>query len=131
MSENVSKVQQLYAAFGRGEINTILDNVTDDVTWGAETSVPTVPWYEMRHGRGGVGDFFSMLANEVEFDRFEPSIWAEAGDQVFVRIDYQSRYKRNGKGVTSAAVHQLTMRDGKIAKFRAFEDTAAVRDAWV
>jgi ketosteroid isomerase-like protein len=35
MSEtNVQTMQELYAAFGRGEIDTILRSVSDDVTWG-------------------------------------------------------------------------------------------------
>jgi ketosteroid isomerase-like protein len=33
MSENVQKIQTLYEAFGRGDINTILDNLSDGVTW--------------------------------------------------------------------------------------------------
>jgi ketosteroid isomerase-like protein len=130
MSDNVSKLQQMYAAFGRGDINTILENVTDDVTWGTETVVSEVPWYRVRSGREGVGDFFATLAREVDFPRFEPTIFAPVGDQVLVRLDYDYIFKKNGKGATTGAVHQFTLRDGKVSSFRAFEDTAAVRQAW-
>ena len=33
MSELVKKVQDMYAAFGRGDVETILNNTTEDVSW--------------------------------------------------------------------------------------------------
>jgi len=130
MSDNISMLQQMYAAFGRGDINTILANVTEDVDWGTETIVGDVPWYQIRRGVAGVGDFFQTLATEVDFPRFEPSIFAATDDHVFVRVDYDYKFKRNGKSASTGAVHQFTLRDGKVSKFRAFEDTAAIRAAW-
>jgi len=130
MSDNVSKLQQMYAAFGRGDIQALLENMTDDVSWGTDTVVSEVPWYRVRNGRQEVGDFFATLAREVDFERFEPSVFAPAGVDVFVRVDYDYRFKKNGNGAVTGAVHQFTLRDGKVSRFRAFEDTAAVRAAW-
>jgi ketosteroid isomerase-like protein len=130
MSDNVAKIQQMYQAFGAGDIDTLLENVTDDVSWGTETVVSEVPWYRLRDGRDGVGDFFATLAREVDFPKFLPTTFAPVGDDVFVRVDYDYQFKRNGKGASTGAVHQFTLRDGKVSKFRAFEDTAAVRAAW-
>src|SRR5437762_11179040 len=78
MSEqaNVSKLQEMYAAFSRGDVDTILRNVTDDCDWGTESVISAaVPWYIVRHGREGVGDFFSTLASEVDFQSFVPSVF--------------------------------------------------------
>ena len=134
MSEqtNINHLQQLYAAFGRGEIDAIAAACTDDVSWGTDTSVQNeVPWYRIRSGRDGVVDFFSTLANEVDFERFEPNLWAAAGDQVLVRVDYTYRFKKNGKSAAATGIHAFTVRDGKVSQFRAYEDTAKVRDAYV
>lgn len=134
MSEqaNISKLQQLYAAFGRGEIAAIAEACTDDVSWGTDTSVQNeVPWYRIRSGRDGVVDFFTTLASEVDFERFEPNLWAAAGDQVLVRVDYTYRFKKNGKSAASTGIHTFTVRDGKVSQFRAYEDTAKVRDQYV
>ena len=134
MSEqaNISHLQQLYAAFGRGEVNTIAAACTDDVSWGTDTSVQhEVPWYRIRSGRDGVIDFFSTLASEVDFERFEPNLWAAAGDQVLVRVDYTYRFKKNGNSASATGIHTFTVRDGKVSQFRAYEDTAKVRDAYV
>ena len=129
-NDNIQKLQQLYAAFGRGDINMILDNVTDDVSWGTETTATEVPWYSIRNGREGVGDFFATLGREVDFTNFTPAHFAGTGDLVIAHVDLAYKMKKNGKGAASGSVHEFTFRDGKIARFRAFEDTATVRDAW-
>ncbi|HJW93725.1 MAG TPA: nuclear transport factor 2 family protein [Thermoanaerobaculia bacterium] len=129
-NDNITKMQQMYAAFGSGDITTILANVTDDCDWGTATTAQEIPWYRIRQGRDGVADFFQTLASEVNFQRFEPNLYAAAGDDVLVHLDYTYEIKRNGKVAPSTAVHRFTFRDGKVSRFRAYEDTAAIRDAY-
>ncbi len=74
--DNIQKMQSLYAAFGRGDINTILANVSDAADWGTDTVAKAVPWYGIRRGREGVADFFATLDREVEFTIFEPKVFA-------------------------------------------------------
>jgi ketosteroid isomerase-like protein len=128
-NDNVQKLQQLYAAFGRGDINMILNNVTDDVSWGTDTTVD-VPWYRIREGRDGVADFFATLAREVDFAQFTPSQFAGVGDIVYAHVDLTYKFKHNGRGASSGSVHEFTFRDGKVSRFRAFEDTATVSAQW-
>ena len=131
MNDNVKKVQELYAAFGRGDIAMILDNVADDVTWGTETDVTEVPWYAIRRGREGVADFFDIIGRELEFTNFDPNAFAGGGDDVMVHLDISYKLRKNGRGASTSSIHRFSIRDGKVAKYRAFEDTAAVRDAWM
>jgi uncharacterized protein len=131
MSENVQKLQNLYAAFGRGDINAILENVSDGVTWGTDSIVSDVPWYSIRTGRAGVADFFSTLDREVEFTEFAPKVFAGAGDQVLVQVDIAYRMKKNGQAARVSSIHQFVVgADGKVTSFRAHEDTASVARAW-
>ncbi|HEX2121065.1 MAG TPA: nuclear transport factor 2 family protein [Thermoanaerobaculia bacterium] len=127
---NAQKVQDLYAAFGRGDIDTILANVSDEVTWGTETEATEVPWYPIRRGREQVADFFATLAREVEFTKFNPYQFVGAGDDVLVSLDIDYRLRKNGRSASIGAVHRFTMRDGVVQSFRTFEDTASVRAAW-
>jgi len=128
--DNIRLMQDMYAAFGRGDVPGMLANMTEDVDWGTETTATEIPWYRIRQGHGGVADFFATLAREVDFERFEPNLFTAAGDTVLVHLDYTYRFKKNGKGASTGAVHQFKFRDGKVQQFRAFEDTAAVRDVW-
>lgn len=131
MSENnVQKLKDMYAAFLRGDINTILANVTEDVTWGTPTVAQEIPWYSIRSGVAGVGDFFATLNREVEFTNFSPSLFAASGDDVIVSVDIGYKLKKNGKAASVASMHRFNLRDGKVTSFRAFEDTAGIREAW-
>jgi hypothetical protein len=127
---NVQKMQELYAAFERGDIETLLANVSDDCSWGTETTAREVPWYPIRTGRAQVGDFFATLAREVDFARFEPKAFAGAGDQVLVHVDIEYRIKKNGRSASVGSLHEFTLRGGIVTRFRAYEDTAGVREAW-
>lgn len=130
MSDNVKKVMSLYEAFGRGDISTIVNNVTDDVTWGTQTAAKEIPWYNLRHGAGGVSDFFTVLDREVEFPQFEPTLFVGEGEDVIVCVELTYRLRKNGRSASMGSVHRFKVRDGKVVSFRAFEDTAAVREAW-
>ena len=129
--ENVKKVQDMYAAFSRGDIAMVLANVSSDVTWGTDTSAQEVPWYPIRKGPDGVGDFFATLAREVEFTHFEPTLYTASGNEVIVHVELEYKLKRNGQSAAVGSIHQMSLRDTIVTRFRSFEDTASVRDAWL
>ena len=131
MSEaNIQTMQDLYAAFGRGDVAAILASVSDDVTWGPDSVATEVPWYGLRRGREGVGDFFATLQREVEFTQFEPRFFAATGNHVLVHVDIGYKLKKNGKGASVGSLHEFELENGKVKSFRGYEDTASVRDAW-
>jgi len=47
----IKTIEQIYEAFGRGDVAAILDASTDDVDWAAETTSVAAPWYGVRHGK--------------------------------------------------------------------------------
>ena len=55
----IQTVQKIYEAFGRGDVATILDQLTDDVDWASEASSTAAPWYGVHKGKGEVPDFFT------------------------------------------------------------------------
>jgi ketosteroid isomerase-like protein len=132
MNNNVQTMQSLYAAFGRGDIDAIVDSVTGDVSWGVDSVIANeIPWYRVRSGPDGVRDFFATLARDVEFPQFTPRLFvASDEDDVIVLVDFTYRMKKNGRTASLTSVHCFKIRGGKVSRFRAFEDTAAVREAW-
>jgi ketosteroid isomerase-like protein len=131
MSEaNVQKLKDMYAAFGRGDINTILDNVSEDVTWGTESVAQEVPWYRLRNGREGVGDFFATLAREVDFTTFDPMLFVAGDDTVLVHVNIGYKIRKNGNEGTVGSIHEFKVEDGLVRSFRAYEDTAKVARMW-
>ncbi len=126
---NVDIVQQTYAAVGRGDISAVLDLLTDDVEWTLQGPA-TIPFAGTRHGREGITDFFTLVAQSLEFELFEPYEVVAQGDTVVAIGKERSRSTASGRTVVQEWAHVYTLRDGKIARFRAFEDTAALEAAF-
>ena len=43
-AENLATIKGLYEAFGKGDLETILGAVADDVDWAVDAE-PVAPWY--------------------------------------------------------------------------------------
>ena len=83
-ARNTTVVQEMYAAFGRGDTQTLLSKLADDVVWtglyGAGSHVPTAG---ERRGKAAVAEFFKQVAEHVNFSRFEPKEFVATGDKVW------------------------------------------------
>jgi uncharacterized protein len=121
---NVRTVQGIYEAFGRGDIPALLSVVADDIDWSI-AGPPAVPHAGRRRGRQEVEQFFPVLAATEEFEQFEPREYIAQGDQVVVLGYLRSRVKATGRTYENEWAMVWTLRDGKVLRFRTYEDTAA------
>ena len=98
MSEqtNADVVRQAYEAFGSGDIPAMLGMLTDDVEFTMQGPA-VIPWAGTYRGRGGVAEFFSLLDENLEFERFEPREFVAQGDTVVVLGDERSLVKSTGR----------------------------------
>ena len=46
--QNIETARQMYQAFGRGDVQAILDRVTDDVDWSTDAAIESAPWRSAR-----------------------------------------------------------------------------------
>jgi ketosteroid isomerase-like protein len=127
---NIALVQSMYAAFGRGDIATIIKNVTPQIEWQSGGRAEDFPTFGPRKGPQGVEQFFKEVAQHNEFAEFSPREFHADGDKVFVLGYYDIKLRANGKSFASDWVHIFTIRDGKVAKFREFLDSAAAAAAF-
>src|ERR1700745_3482489 len=70
--ENLETVRTIYDAFGRGDVQTILAQVTDDVERPSEAVDSAAPWWGCRNGKHAVGRFFAGVAGSIEVLEFAP-----------------------------------------------------------
>jgi ketosteroid isomerase-like protein len=130
-SGNVQVVKDAYAAFMRGDVAGVLALVTDDVDWhGVKGAEGAAPHGGARKGRAAVADFFAKLGASTEFSRFEPREYIAQGDQVVVIGDYSATVKDTGRSITSDWAMVFTVRDGRIARFREWTDSAQLVRAY-
>ena len=128
--QNVQIVRDCYASFGRGDIQTILNNLSDDVEWilPGEGVLPQGGLYE---GPEGVTRFFQTLSETTEMLKFEPREFVAQGDRVVAFGSFKAKAKATGRSAEANWVMSFTFRDGKITNFREYTDTAALAVAYV
>ena len=125
IEENKGLVQQLYASFGRGDIPAILDSLTDDVEWHVMGPPDIVPWAGTRRGREQAAEFFRGVGETLDIERFEARAMVAEGDTVVVVGWERSRVKSTGRIYEDEWVQVFRLRQGRIAAFREFNNSAA------
>lgn len=123
---NVATVKAIYDAFGRGDLQSILDVLSDDVDWATEAASADVPWYGVRSGKSEVGAFFEQFGSTMEVDEFTPLAFAANDTDVMTVVRMKAHHRANGRGMDMQMHHWFAFRDGLIARHRATEDTAQV-----
>ena len=68
--QNVAKVQEMYQAFGRGDVGHIVAQLADNVRWVSYLD-PAVPWSGDYSGKSRVPAFFEAIFQSVETEAFE------------------------------------------------------------
>jgi hypothetical protein len=127
---NVTLVQALYAAFGRGEIATIVGAMAPDGTWESVGRPSDFPAFGPRKGQKAVQEFFDIVGRELTFSEFSPKEFYTSGDKVFVIGHYKMTVSKTGKPIASDWIHVFTFGDGKVTSFREFTDTAQAAEAY-
>ena len=127
--DNVGVVRRAYENFKGGDINSVLDSLTDEVDWRLP-EIEGVPFSGGRKGRESVGGFFSNLAETQDTVSFEPREFVAQGDKVVALGSYRWRVKKNGREYGGEWAHVFTVRDGRIAAFHEYMDSAAAAAAY-
>ncbi len=127
--DNIKTVQSAYEAFGRADIPALLEALTEDVDWAADTSSTAAPWYGVRRGKKEVAAFFEAFGSEMEVNEFTPLTFAGNEDSVLTVVHCRTRSRSTGKSTDMNLHHYFRFRDGRISYYRGTEDTAQSEEA--
>ncbi len=100
-----------------------------DVHWSEAEGNP----YQMS-GKAWVGqdaivqNLFMKLGTEWDAFTVHPKEFHDAGDTVVVEGRYTGTYKSTGKSADAQFCHVFKIRNGKLASFQQFVDTAQMQD---
>ena len=129
-AQNTKVVQEAYAAFGRGDVQGILDRLDEGIVWkGVYGAAPHVPTAGERRGKAQVREFFKQVAESVSFSRFEPKEFIASGDKV-VALGHYTATTPLGKAFDSDFAMVFSLRNGKVTEFQEFSDSAAINAAY-
>ena len=127
--ENTQLVHQAYQHFKNADIQSVLGLLSEDVEW-TLFEIEGVPFSGTRRGSERVGEFFSEVFDTEEVLHFEPREFVAQGDKVVALGHYAWRVKSTGREYETDFVHVFSVRDGKVARYQEFMDTAVVGGAY-
>ena len=127
--DNKQLVMECYQLFLKGDIRSLLDRCDDNADW-VERDSECIPFAGTYQGKGEIAEFFTKLADGAEPISFTPREFIAEGDKVVVVGEASWLAKPTGRSFDSPWVHVLTVRDGKIVRFEAYNDTAPAERAF-
>ena len=128
--ENVDLIRRLYEAFGKGDINTIIDHLASQFVWrfDAPSSVPFAGDFktpdEVRRG------FFGSLAETQKDQAVKPEEFIARDDNVVVIGRYSAVVTATNKRIDVPLVHVFTIQNGKVTRYLNFTDSATIAEAY-
>jgi uncharacterized protein len=126
---NVIAVNQLYDAFRRPDISSLLDMFTDDAVIHGPAPAGVLPWGGVHYGRKGAAEFFMAVGESLEVQQFELRDYTSQGNKVVVLVHQRGKVKPKGRPYEIEFVHLWSLRGGRFTEFRVFNDTAALVEA--
>ena len=124
---NLAVVGGVYEAFGRGDIDFILEQIADDCAWESwldnHAQKAGLPPMKPRHGRAGVAEFFDYVAT-MQIQDFKVLDVLASDRQVVVEVQISIAMPDGGR-VTDEELHLYSLTDeGRINRMRHYVDTA-------
>lgn len=132
MKEEKAKIEivkQLYNAFMKKDIPSILALLSEDVEWG-EPENPFNPAGGTRTGHAGFMEWINIGKDAEDILVLEPRQFLTDDDSVAVTGYMKCRAKPTGKVYESDFVHLVKFRENKICKFQEFFDTYIAGEAF-
>src|SRR5690349_11237488 len=118
--ENVATIERIYAAFGRGDVDTILAAVSDDVDWQTDAASTEAPWWGHRQGKDELIGFFEGIGRTTVVREFDVITIASTDNEVLSFLRYSFTAKESGAAATMHLHHYFRFNGlGKIDYVRA------------
>ncbi|MCA9946375.1 MAG: nuclear transport factor 2 family protein [Anaerolineales bacterium] len=130
-NENVQVVQDLYAAFGQGDMAGLLTLLAEDVDWTFNGRREDIPFAGRWQGRGEMMDFFRTVGETCDVLAFGPNEVIALGEHVLSLGHERVRVRATGREFESDWAHLFTVQDGQVVRLREYYDTAVMAEAFL
>ena len=127
--ENKQLIMHGYQLFKNKDIEGLLALYAEDIEW-IGTESENIPFSGIYRGKDQVAQFFMKLDQAQEAIQFEPQAFIAEDDKVVVTGQAIWLAKATGQKYMTPWVHVFTIRDGKVARFQHYNDTAAAEAAF-
>lgn len=128
MANHLETVSAIYAAFGKGDIPSIIQHLSDNVQWEAwadnSAQKAGVPWLQARSGKASALQFFEIVST-FKLREFRVLSLLAGGNQVAAEFVIEFEAAGTGAICRDEEMHLWTFDDnGKVIRLRHYADTA-------
>ncbi len=126
--KNIQIIRDMFTAYGKGDINTIIDGLADNVDWRCPVlnDLSLISWAKPRRSPSEVQSFFIEFLEEVEPLSMQPLRFTAQDDRVIVEGKEHSRIRSTGSEYLVDWVMVFVMKNGKCTQVSDFLDTSEV-----
>ena len=125
---NCAVAKQLYEAFLAGDIDTIYSLLDPEIEWELVGSV--VPHFGAYKGIEEVKRFFSIIGEINHVESFEVLSYTETEKGAYVECRERGHFEGHPKHFDLRSCQILEIKEGRIVRFRIYQDTSQMVDAW-
>ncbi len=122
---NKDLILKIYGAMATGEIQPLLDNLTDDIAWTHQIDRRLAKFGGTHMGIAAVEKNFREINAAMPPQAIEGLEMTAEGDRV-IALCRITRRGPSGQALSTHSSHHFTFRDGKIASFLEILDTTEV-----
>jgi hypothetical protein len=126
MSENLTLIQNLYAAFATGDVSAVLGALSPELVWNEAENFPYADGNPYRGPEAVLHGVFARLGSEWDGFTIEDPEFLDAGDTIVMLGRYGGIYKATGTAMNPQVAHVWRVAGGKITCFQQYVDTLAV-----
>ncbi|UKY47783.1 nuclear transport factor 2 family protein [Streptomyces inhibens] len=119
-----------FSALTSGDADRALGYLADDIEWVNYTPVPgyndRMPWIGTYHGPAAVLDSLKVFLDVVDVGTEELVELIVEGDQAIGILYEKSVVKKTGQAFEIEFIQRLTVRDGKIVRWKSYTDPSQI-----
>ena len=132
--KNIQLVKDVYSAIARGDVQTVLNSLADNVDWQSPvTNIVSEPisWAKPRKNRDEVKAFFRELFEKVKILDMKPITFIAQDDRVVVEGTLRGIVNSTNREYLFNWVMVFTIKNGKCVRMHNYGDTADISRAFL
>ena len=123
---NEELIRTMITAYGKGDLDTVLEHCSDDVGYCVQASQETGPYAIDCKGKEAFVDALQQYGNDWEIQSFELVDLIVSGDKGACRCDLRFKSRKTDKVMSSQNALFRTIKDRLVTHIHEFHDTATI-----
>ncbi len=121
---NVEIIQNLYAAFAKGDVPAVLQKFDPKIVWNEAENFPYADRNPYVGPQAVLEGVFARIGADWEYWNLADQTYYEANSgEVIVTGRYNAKNKLTGKEISVQFVHMWTLNEGLVTMFQQYADT--------